>query len=128
MAASGRMLESWKEIADHCGRSVRTVQRWARRGLPVYRDAGGTSDRVYAFAEEIDAWRLAQALAAGGNGNGDLARAGGAVVVEVNPEATPLTSDADVAVPAPSGQSLTAIVERLSASWKRATGDRKGVV
>ena len=62
MAASGRMLESWKEIAEHCGRSVRTVQRWAQRGLPVYRDAGGTSDRVYAFAEEIDAWRLAQAL------------------------------------------------------------------
>ncbi len=50
----------------------------------------------------------------------DVARAGGATVVEVNPEATPLTSEADVAVPAPSGQSLPTIVDRLGDSGNRA--------
>ena len=117
MAASGRMLESWKEIADHCGRSVRTVQRWARRGLPVYRDAGGTSDRVYAFAEEIDAWRLAQALAAGGNGNGDLARAGGAGAAGTAPPDTVTTLSA-AAPPEAAG----------AAPSQRGSRDRKSVV
>ncbi len=124
MAASGRMLESWKEIADHCGRSVRTVQRWARRGLPVYRDAGGTSDRVYAFAEEIDAWRLAQALAAGGNGNGDLARAGGAGAAGTAPPDTVTTLSAA----APPEAAGAAPSQRGSRAWGRAVALALGVL
>ncbi len=55
---TGRRLESWKEIAAHLGRSVRTAQRWAaERGMPVYRDAGGSSERVFAFAAELEQWR-----------------------------------------------------------------------
>ncbi len=45
-----------------------------------------------------------------------IARAAGATVVEINPQATPLTSEADVAVPAPSGQALPAIMDRLADS------------
>ncbi|HOT00085.1 MAG TPA: hypothetical protein PLY66_03680 [Acidobacteriota bacterium] len=98
MAASGRMLESWKEIAEHCGRSVRTVQRWAQRGLPVYRDAGGTSDRVYAFAEEIDAWRLAQALPGTGSGHDEGDSPGAADSNDLPSPTEPEGEDAD-AVP-----------------------------
>jgi len=50
-------LESWKEIATHLKRDMRTVQRWEKReGLPVYRDAGGGLATVYAYRSEIDAW------------------------------------------------------------------------
>lgn len=51
-----RILNTWKEIAVHLSRGVRTVQRWEiNYRLPVHRpneDAG----TVYAFADEIDAW------------------------------------------------------------------------
>jgi TolB-like protein/Tfp pilus assembly protein PilF len=50
-------LESWKEIATHLNRDVRTVQRWAQtRGLPVRRLPGGEMARVYAFSSELDTW------------------------------------------------------------------------
>ncbi len=55
-------LDSWKEIASHLGRDVRTVIRWERnRGLPVYRVPGGKLSRVFAYPGELDQW-----LAAGG--------------------------------------------------------------
>ncbi len=50
-------LDSWKEIAAHLGRSVRTVQRWERQeGLPVHRLQHEKLGSVYAFASELDAW------------------------------------------------------------------------
>ena len=50
-------LDSWKEIARHLGRDVRTVMRWEReRGLPVYRLSGAKRSVVYAFREELDQW------------------------------------------------------------------------
>ena len=53
-------LESWKEIAAHLHREVRTVQRWEReRGLPVHRVPGSKKGGVYASRVELDAW-LAQ--------------------------------------------------------------------
>src|SRR5262245_1214669 len=54
----GQRLESWKEIAAHLGRDVRTVQRWQRReGLPVHRLHHNKLGSVYAYAVELDAWR-----------------------------------------------------------------------
>jgi hypothetical protein len=51
-------LESWKEIAAYLKRGVRTVQRWEQaEGLPVHRHHHGKRGTVYAFREEIDAWR-----------------------------------------------------------------------
>ncbi len=133
MAASGRMLESWKEIAEHCGRSVRTVQRWAQRGLPVYRDAGGTSDRVYAFAEEIDAWRLAQALQGTGNGHDD---GDSPIAVDSDDPTSPTETTDEDAVPVPSAESqpaepvvpidaavpVAATTGRKQRTWLRAAG------
>lgn len=56
-------LDSWKDIARHLGRDVRTVARWERdRGLPVHRVPGGRRSNVFAYPEELDAW-----LARGGD-------------------------------------------------------------
>ena len=51
-------LESWKAIANYLGRSVRTVRRWeASEGLPVHRQMHRSQASIYAYAEELDAWR-----------------------------------------------------------------------
>ena len=50
-------LDSWKEIAQHLGRTVRTVQRWERHcGLPVHRHRHRESSSVYAYKRELDVW------------------------------------------------------------------------
>lgn len=50
-------LDSWKEIAAHLQRDVRTVQRWEKlEGLPVYRHMHGERGTVYAYADELNQW------------------------------------------------------------------------
>jgi CheY-like chemotaxis protein len=52
-----RILTSWKEIAAHLGRGVRTAQRWEQEfGLPIRRPNGKQHSTVMALADEIDAW------------------------------------------------------------------------
>jgi TolB-like protein len=59
-AATDR-LDSWKEIAEYLGRSVRSVRRWeAEEGLPVHRHLHQSSGTVYAFKTELDAWLLSR--------------------------------------------------------------------
>ena len=54
-------LESWKEIAAHLGRQVKTVQRWEKdEALPVHRHSHKARASVYAYPSEIDAWREAR--------------------------------------------------------------------
>jgi tetratricopeptide (TPR) repeat protein len=49
-------LDTWKSIAQHLGRSSRTVQRWHLiYRMPVYH-LSGKSGSVYAYAEELDNW------------------------------------------------------------------------
>jgi TolB-like protein len=51
-------LDSWKEIAKHLGREVRTVQFWEKReGLPIHRHFHCNLSSVFAFRSELDAWR-----------------------------------------------------------------------
>jgi TolB-like protein/Tfp pilus assembly protein PilF len=54
------LLEGWKAIADHLGKTERTVQRWEKtRNLPVRRLKSGSPDdqsRVFAYCNELDAW------------------------------------------------------------------------
>ncbi len=53
----GDRLDSWKEIASHLKRGVRTVQRWEREaGLPVHRLATERRGVVHAYGAEIDDW------------------------------------------------------------------------
>ena len=50
-------LDSWKEIASHLKRTVRTVQRWEKNeGLPVHRHLHQRAKSVYACKSEIDEW------------------------------------------------------------------------
>jgi hypothetical protein len=51
------VLSSWKEIASHLGKGVRTVQRWERElGLPVHRPLMGKKHIVIAYPDELDKW------------------------------------------------------------------------
>ena len=50
-------LDSWKEIAAHFRRSVRTVQNWeTSEGLPVHRHRHKKLGSVYALRDELDLW------------------------------------------------------------------------
>src|SRR6202171_70413 len=52
-----KKLVSWKEVAAHLGREVRTVQRWeTTEGLPVHRHEHQKKSTVYAYASELDEW------------------------------------------------------------------------
>jgi hypothetical protein len=54
--SSGR-LTTWKQIALHFDRSVRTVQRWeSHQGLPVHRLPTARGESVYATVAELDRW------------------------------------------------------------------------
>jgi FG-GAP-like repeat len=56
-ASQTSRLDSWKEIAAHLGRDVRTVIRWEKeRALPVHRVPGGLRNSVFALTRELDAW------------------------------------------------------------------------
>src|SRR6266851_1035835 len=55
--AAGKRFNSWKEIAVHLQRDVRTVQRWEKNeGLPVHRKLHETLSSVYAYESELDEW------------------------------------------------------------------------
>ncbi len=50
-------LDSWKEIASHLKRTVRTVQRWEKHeGLPIHRHLHQKANSVYARRSELDHW------------------------------------------------------------------------
>jgi hypothetical protein len=54
---ANNLLDSWKEIASHLRRTVRTVQRWEKyEGLPVHRHLHQRSNSVYAYRSEVDKW------------------------------------------------------------------------
>ncbi len=61
-------LESWKEIAAHFGRRIRTVQRWEKEeGLPVRRHAHRLRGTVYALPDELDRWWASRAVPPAGD-------------------------------------------------------------
>jgi hypothetical protein len=52
-----KILESWKEIASHLNRNIRTCQMWEREmGLPIHRLDGSPKARVFAYRDELDSW------------------------------------------------------------------------
>jgi hypothetical protein len=55
------VLDSWKSIASHLGRTVRTAQRWQRyEGMPVRYHLHRKATTVYAFRDELDQWRVSR--------------------------------------------------------------------
>ncbi|HST09921.1 MAG TPA: hypothetical protein VLL05_06075, partial [Terriglobales bacterium] len=69
------LLEGWKAIADHLGKTERTVQRWEKtRNLPVRRLKSGSPDdqsRVFAYRNELDLWWQDQLARTDPSPNGD---------------------------------------------------------
>jgi eukaryotic-like serine/threonine-protein kinase len=56
-SSAAERLDSWKEIAAHLKRDVRTVQRWEKEhGLPVRRHVNARQGSVFAYKEDLDAW------------------------------------------------------------------------
>src|ERR1700687_3758616 len=52
-----KKLVSWKEIAAHLGREVRTVQRWEKtEGLPVHRHEHQKNSPAIAYPSELEEW------------------------------------------------------------------------
>lgn len=63
-STSRNRLQSWKDIASHFGKSLRTVQSWEKNdGLPVRRDQSG----VFAYVDELDAWARSREVPPRGN-------------------------------------------------------------
>jgi tetratricopeptide (TPR) repeat protein len=55
--AEENLLQSWKEIAAHLGRSERTCRRWETEfKLPVHRMDGSVRGSVFAYKTELDRW------------------------------------------------------------------------
>ena len=74
-----RRLESWKEIAAHFGRRVRTVQRWEKEeGLPVHRHAHRLRGTVYALPGELDGWWATRTVPPAGDADESPAPGSGA--------------------------------------------------
>ena len=58
---SEKPLQSWKEIAAYLEIGERTARRWEEgAALPVRRHGDGKRSSVYAYPNELDAWRLAR--------------------------------------------------------------------
>lgn len=58
VTAKRERLRSWKAIAAYLDCSVRSARRWeAEEGLPVHRHMHKAQGTVYAYPEELDAWR-----------------------------------------------------------------------
>jgi len=59
--AESDRLDSWKQIARHLKREVRTVQLWEKHeGLPVHRHFHNQLGSVFAYRSEIEAWSRAR--------------------------------------------------------------------
>lgn len=87
-----KVLHSWKEIAAHLGRGVRTVQRWEQtEGLPVHRHEHSERASVYAYGDELDAWWQARkgTLAAASSADETDAPLSAAPVAEPAPAQNP---------------------------------------
>lgn len=81
--SSNQELNSWKEIASHLERGVRTVQRWeSELGLPVRRTGRGKRGAVYALVSELDLWRVTSGAVVGKELDPGPERAAGSAVEE----------------------------------------------
>ena len=55
------VLQSWKEISAHVGRTERTLQRWEQEfAFPVHRPSGKSRSAVVAVVSEIEEWMRAR--------------------------------------------------------------------
>lgn len=63
------VLSSWKDVAAHLGKSVRTVQRWeSELGLPIHRPNKRQQRIILAYPDELKQWVGAKLTTAKANG------------------------------------------------------------
>ncbi len=63
------VLSSWKDVAAHLGKSVRTVQRWeVELGLPIHRPNKRQQRIILAYPDELKQWVGAKLTVAKGDG------------------------------------------------------------
>lgn len=106
-------LDSWGEIAQYLRCDETTAWRWEKsRGLPVHRLPGGRRNAVFAYTDEIDAWRIS-AVSGHDDGKsvvpGDVLAAkngtnGAAVATRVAPAAVDASGNSDQVIPVLHGQ------------------------
>gem|GEM_PF-5250305 len=108
---SAERLDSWKEIAAHLDRSVRTVRRWEENeSLPVRRHHHGKGSTVFALKSELDAW-LAERFESPRGAN----RQGEEPAVSESPESRGSVPDSETTDPTiPTGEPFE-IVEEIEA-------------
>ena len=64
------VLSSWKDVAAHLGKSVRTVQRWETElRLPIHRPDKRQQRIILAYPEELKQWVGAKLAAANRDGS-----------------------------------------------------------
>ena len=91
------ILSSWKEIAQHLGKGIRTVQRWeGQLGLPVHRPSGSTKGIVLAYPTELDAWAKHRDIKSRAN-SGGLARRNWELVCQLRSQVASLRRAIEVA-------------------------------
>jgi hypothetical protein len=66
MPETQRKIDGWKAIAEYLGVAIRTARNHESLGLPIHRLEGGDKPRVFAYKEEIDAWRKGRVMSASG--------------------------------------------------------------
>jgi NAD-dependent deacetylase len=110
------VVEVWDEDSSvppkcpRCGGLLRPDVVWYGEGLPE-----GVIEQALAAAVDADVF-LSVGTASAVQPAASLplyARQGGAVVVEINPDETPLTRLANYVIPHPSGQALPELVKRV---------------
>lgn len=91
-------LNGWKEIANHLGKGVRTVQRWEKQyGLPIHRIGEGQGEIIFAFTNEVARWTEEQERRRRGRPAEDLRpSAGTGPTLEQESSGTPHTERTDV--------------------------------
>ncbi len=53
-----RILEGWKAISIHLGRTEKTCRKWEHElGLPIHRLEDSPKAHVFAYADELDRWK-----------------------------------------------------------------------
>lgn len=110
----GDRLDSWKEIANHFGRGVTTVQRWEQEeGLPVRRLPHAKKGSVFAYRHELDAWHTTRSTTAQATPPQGTVRAAETPASDIAPPTPPTRSWRRVA---PIGASLAALVT-VGAWW-----------
>lgn len=58
LRGASERLDGWKNITGYLDCDEKTARTWFREsGLPVYRTSNSEKARVFAYAEELDAWK-----------------------------------------------------------------------